>query len=151
MDTSPPADTVRHHFASAFLVTESGKIIGQKRDDKPGIGNPGKTSPFGGSLEGDETPLQAVWREVVKEETNLKLAQDDFIHLTDEVLWRELTQEWEVGHFYYVKIKDADLQGLEVYEGQGWAYMESRDAPDLIQPWSVVTNKMFDRVSDPDF
>ncbi|MAU34095.1 NUDIX hydrolase, partial [Candidatus Saccharibacteria bacterium] len=58
-----------HHYAGILLVTESGKLIGQRRDDKPGIDNPGKVATFGGTVEEGESFRYAAWRELVEEET----------------------------------------------------------------------------------
>ncbi len=52
----------------------------QFRNGPKGIGAAGMIGCFGGKIEADETPLQAVAREVA-EETNLKPAEADFVHL----------------------------------------------------------------------
>lgn len=142
--TIPVKDEIKHHFAGVFLVTESGKVVGQKRDDKPSIDNPGKVGNFGGTVEEGEDPLHAAWRELVQEETNLKIEKSSIKHLMDDVSWRKLTGEWEVRHFYYAYIKDSDLAGLEVYEGQGWAYIDGPDDPNLIDNWREPVAKLFE-------
>jgi ADP-ribose pyrophosphatase YjhB (NUDIX family) len=134
---TPEIGTIDHHYAGVLIVTKSGKMIGQKRDDKPGIDQPGKIGFFGGTVEPGEKPRYAAWREVVKEETNLSYSEDSFTLLFEDKGWRELTEEWEARHFYYITITDDQLRDLEVYEGQGWAEIFSPDDPllaDMIRP-----------------
>lgn len=140
----PTEDKVMHHFAGIFLVTESGKVVGQHRDDKPHIDHPNKLGTFGGAVEDGEDPLSAAWRELTQEETNLKIDKKDIHHLLDDVDWRDLTKEWEARHFYYAKIKDEDLADLQVYEGRGWGYINSPNDPDLIELWRPATRRLFD-------
>lgn len=125
----------RHHYAGIFLVTASGKIIGQQRDNKSTIDNPNRIGSFGGTVESGEDPHTAAWRELVQEETNLKLTLDDITLFFEDVAWRALTKEWERRHFYYARISDADLNALEVYEGQGWAFINSAQDELLIELW----------------
>ncbi len=146
MATPPPIKDIKHHWAGVFLVTESGKVVGQLRDDKPGIDNPGKVGIFSGKLEPGENPRQAAYREIVQEETNLTIAKDDIIYLQDITTWRELTGEWQLGHLYYAHIKEEDLASLEVYEGQGWAYITGPDDSRLIdaarEPLKCLLNRL---------
>jgi ADP-ribose pyrophosphatase YjhB (NUDIX family) len=139
----PKPEAIKHHFAGAFLVTNTGKVVGQRRDDIPTIDNPGKAA-FGGTVETGEKPLNAVWRELVQEETNLKVDVEDIRHLLDDVAWRELTKEWEVRHFFYVEVNDEELENLEVYEGQGWAYINSPSDPMLIESWREPVRLLFE-------
>jgi ADP-ribose pyrophosphatase YjhB (NUDIX family) len=142
----PPAEEITHHFAGIFIITESGKVIGQLREDKEGIDHPGKVGLFGGSVEGDEDPYDAAWRELVNEETNLKLAKEDIHHFIDDVGWRELTREWEVRHFYYVRITDEEVKNLEVYEGQGWTYMAGSDDVRLVDVLRDPIKRFFNKM-----
>jgi 8-oxo-dGTP pyrophosphatase MutT (NUDIX family) len=135
---------IKHHFAGIFLVTESGKVVGQQRDNKPNIDNPNKVGTFGGTVEEGEEPLNAVWRELTQEETNLEIGINKIKHLLDDIAWRELTQEWEVRHFYYAFIDDKELEDFVVYEGQGWAYILGPEDPELIELWRPATKKLFE-------
>jgi 8-oxo-dGTP pyrophosphatase MutT (NUDIX family) len=142
----PSPEAIKHHFAGIFLVTETGKVVGQQRDDIPTIDNPGKVAAFGGTVEEEETPLVAVWRELIDEETNLKVSKEDIVHLADDVAWRKLTGEWEVRHFYYVPIKEEVLRTMEVYEGQGWAFIAGPDDPKLIDTWVPIVRLLFEKL-----
>lgn len=138
----PKKKDIKQHFAGVFLITSSGQVVGQQRDDKPEIDNPGKVGAFGGTIEANEDPLSAASRELT-EETNLKLAKEEISHLMDDVAWRKLTGEWEVRHFYYASIDDDSLNNLEVYEGQGWSYISGPDDPNIIDTWRPVLRKLF--------
>lgn len=142
----PNTDKIKHDYAGVFLITESGKVIGQKRDNKPTIDYPDKVGIFGGAVEEGESPLDAAWRELTQEETNIKMDKKDIKHLLDDIAWRELTKEWEVRHFYYAYIKNEALDKLEVYEGQGWAYISGPNEPDLIESGQPVTKQLFDKL-----
>src|SRR5579871_4601842 len=102
----PDIKHIKHHFAGIFLITPNGQVVGQQRDGKPNIDNPGKVSAFGGTVEPNEDPLTAVLREITQEETNLKLDKQSVNHLVDDVAWRKLTSEWEVRHFFYASISN---------------------------------------------
>jgi 8-oxo-dGTP pyrophosphatase MutT (NUDIX family) len=148
---APSIDEIRHHYAGVFLIAPHGRVIGQRRDDIPTIDNPGRVAAFGGTVEDSEEPREAVWRELTQEETNLHIRPDDLCDLISDVAWRKLTSEWEVRHFFYVAITDTQLQGLEVFEGAGWAYIESPEDPHLIDSWRPVTRLLFERLAqEPD-
>ena len=146
---NPPSITeVSHHYAGCFLVTTDVKIVGQQRDNIPNIDNPNRIGSFGGTMEPGESPLNAVWRELVQEETNLRLEPQDFHLYFEDVAWRKLTSEWEGRHFYLARITDQQLQNLEVYEGQGWAYINSADDTLLIDLWREPVSKLIEFLKD---
>lgn len=143
MSKPPEVQDIKHHYAGVFLITPDKRVVGQHRDNKPQIDNPDKVGPFGGTVEPGEAPLQAAWRELVQEETNLNLPTNKIHHLCDEVAWRELTKEWEVLHIYYAYITQEELDNLNVYEGQGWAYISGPDDPNISTPVINAANKLF--------
>jgi 8-oxo-dGTP pyrophosphatase MutT (NUDIX family) len=104
---------ITHHYAGVLVVTKSGKMIGQQRDDKPGIDNPGKIATFGGTVEEGESYRYAAWRELVEEETNLNIQEESLELFLEDTSWRPLTSEWEARHFYKVIIDDTVLDTLE--------------------------------------
>lgn len=127
----------KHHYAGILIITQSGRLIGQQRDDKKGIDNPGKVATFGGTVEDGEDYRHAAWRELV-EETNLNIAEDELELFLEDKSWRPLTTEWEVRHFYKVFITDDELEKMKVYEGRGWAEIKGADDPDLVESWRKV-------------
>lgn len=143
MTSAPPIQDIEHRYAGVLLVTNSGKVIGQRRDNKPTIDNPNKIGTFGGTVDPGESPLEGAWRELVQEETNLKLFKEDLQPFMEDVAWRALTKEWEARYFFYTRITDEDVRNLEVYEGQGWAYINGLDDPDLIELWRPVVDKLY--------
>jgi 8-oxo-dGTP diphosphatase len=54
-------------IACSILIDTSNRFLLQQRDDVAGIVYPGKVGLFGGHLEGDETYLECVVREIHKE------------------------------------------------------------------------------------
>lgn len=69
-------------FAGGFLYNPKTKeVLLHKRDEKTDV-NPNKWGFFGGSSEGDETPVQTFIREM-KEELGITLAESEIIPLCD--------------------------------------------------------------------
>src|SRR4051794_24818244 len=64
MTASRPKD---RKVAAAIVFDTSGRLILQQRDDIPNILNPGKIGLFGGHVEGHETFLECVVREIHEE------------------------------------------------------------------------------------
>ncbi len=128
----------KHHYAGILIITQSGRLIGQQRDDKKGIDNPGKVATFGGTVEEGEDYRHAAWRELVEEETNLNIAEDELELFLEDKSWRPLTAEWEIRHFYKVFITDEELEKMKVYEGRGWAEINGVDDSNLVESWRKV-------------
>lgn len=53
--------------AAAIIVTDDGRYLLQLRDDIAGIFYPGHWGCFGGAISGNETPLEALRRELAEE------------------------------------------------------------------------------------
>jgi 8-oxo-dGTP diphosphatase len=71
----------QREVACALLIDTRGRFLLQRRDDIPGILQPGKVGLFGGHREGNETYLQCVVREVCEEISHFVRARR-FKHLT---------------------------------------------------------------------
>lgn len=132
---------MRHAYAGVFLVVD-GTVIGLLRDDVAGIDNPGRIGPFGGAVEPGEEPLAAAWRELVEEETNLRLAPADLEPFASDLAWRALTAEWEDRHVFVARITPEALTALEIYEGRQWAAIESADDPLLIDSYRIMLARL---------
>ena len=134
---------VTHYYVGIYLIGADGRIIGQQRDDKPGIDNPGRIASFGGTVEPGEDMPAAVRREL-SEETNLDVARLEIVPYFTDTAWRKLTSEWEERHFFYAKLSAEAVAGLEVYEGQGWQYIPSADDPRLVDGWRDPLRMLLD-------
>jgi mutator protein MutT len=86
-------------IAAAVLLTPDGRVILQRRT-KDDLTKPNKLALFGGHIEADETPEQAILREL-KEETSLKSFN-----------LKKLAEQ----HWY---IASVDSSTFDVYEGAG--------------------------------
>ena len=104
--------TNKKNQAHALIFDSKGRFLLQQRDDKeeaPKIKNPGTWGLFGGSIDGDETPLSCLRRELV-EEINL-----DYRHL------REIEQIRKLPLSIYLA-KFMGSKKLCQHEGQGMGW-----------------------------
>ena len=87
-------DTIKIQTSHAILQV-SGKYVLQLRDNKPTIASAGKWSLFGGMINGNETPLQAINREIL-EELNIKPEEYRFLWFADYYsdFFREIIRTW---------------------------------------------------------
>jgi 8-oxo-dGTP pyrophosphatase MutT (NUDIX family) len=115
-----------HIAASVVLVNLQGKLIFQKRDNKPGIRNPGMITAWGGACKPRETPLQAAVREMC-EETNMRPSETDFELLGTYVRDYAINRRQVVNHVFL--LRGVDEVKLHVYEGQGYVVVDPTKAP----------------------
>jgi 8-oxo-dGTP pyrophosphatase MutT (NUDIX family) len=109
--------------AEIILIRADGALLLQRRDDKPGITNPGLITAFGGHIEPGETPLEAAHREI-NEETNLNLGADDLKFFGKYRKTKAVHgEDWEV---YYHLVSNIDDANLRVFEGQGFVVVHDR-------------------------
>jgi 8-oxo-dGTP diphosphatase len=94
---------------SAILVNRDGQVLLQQRDNNPAIRYPGHWSLFGGTIEDDESPADAVAREV-KEEIDFEMRNFG--------LFREFVQN-NKREFAFAGELSAQLGELTLSEGQG--------------------------------
>ena len=102
------------------IVNSTGDYVFQRRtDDAPT--DAGLLGLFGGSIETDETPLEAAFREL-KEETSLDVSVEDLQLVIDADM---PTLKGPIhAHVFTVSIRETTL---EVYEGTGFEVL-SKDA-----------------------
>jgi 8-oxo-dGTP pyrophosphatase MutT (NUDIX family) len=129
-----------HRYAAALFVTKDGRLFGQHRDDIPSIDAPGKVSGFGGAVEDGELPREACLREIA-EETNRKVTDEMLEDFCSFTVWRPLTKEYERSVIYLVR--DVEVEGLEVYEGQGYKEITSADPAVVAPPIVPAAEKWF--------
>ena len=113
------SDEILYRGVSAIPVNPQGKILLQQRDDRPDLLFPGCWTTFGGAIEGDETPDEAMRRELL-EEIELDLALK---------LWKVQDFVVEVrGHpinarrYIYVGPIDQPAEKIKLNEGQALGY-----------------------------
>jgi NDP-sugar pyrophosphorylase family protein len=94
---------------SAILINPHGQVLLQQRDDNPAIRYPGHWSLFGGTIEDNESPADAVAREV-KEEIDYEMRNFG--------LFREFVQN-NKREFAFAGELTAPLDELTLSEGQG--------------------------------
>jgi 8-oxo-dGTP diphosphatase len=90
------------------------------RDDNPNIPNPNCWSLFGGGIEVGETPLEALKREI-NEETNIAIYDIKLIDSRDITL-RIKDKPYTVIGNIFLAYTDAELENIELYEGQKVGY-----------------------------
>jgi 8-oxo-dGTP pyrophosphatase MutT (NUDIX family) len=104
-----------------LLIRYDGALILQHRDDKPGIANPGMITAFGGSMEPNETPEQAAFREII-EETNLRPNLEDLKFINK--YQKHKATHGEDRNLYLYALKNIDDKNLQIYEGQGYVIVK---------------------------
>lgn len=114
---------------SSILISTDNEFILQQRDDKPGIARPGMITNFGGSLEGDERPIDAIIREI-EEELSMTLNEKDFSLLTSLVIKSSLSSEEHLTHLFVAhNIKKSDLF---LREGKAIVYVKFDESLDSL-------------------
>ena len=118
--------------SAAIITTDDGGVLLQHRDDKPGIWFPGYWGLFGGAIDDNESPLDALAREL-EEELSLDAGRINYFTQICFDLRR-----WGLGvrlrYFFEVPITRGQLDGLVLTEGQDakvWSMAEALRLPFL--------------------
>ncbi|MFW5884778.1 MAG: NUDIX domain-containing protein [Patescibacteria group bacterium] len=99
--------------SAGALITYGKKVLVLLRDDIPEIPDPGCWQLIGGYLEPNETPLEALIREI-KEEANLQISKDEPIEIGRVVLFGK--QEY---FLYWIKLPESKIKNIKLgNEGQ---------------------------------
>lgn len=98
-----------------IMVSPSGQVLLQQRDDKPGLAFAGCWTLFGGQVEPGETPDEAMRRELMEElEIEVPLTH-----------WRMYVEHWRgiivEQHVYHAPI-DRPVESMVLHEGQAMGY-----------------------------
>ena len=115
--------------ASVVLINENKEILLLLRDNRPDIPHPNLWSFLGGHLEGNETYLEALKREI-KEEINYEIKNPIFIEGIDD----------GVGNIVYIykdKI-EVGIDSLELNEGQKLGFFKFEDIFQLRVPIPLI-------------
>lgn len=103
--------------AACLISIDKEELVLQLRDESGAIFFPGRWGFFGGAIEGEETPLDAIIREVY-EELSIKIPKERFersglmtLKLSDFTLER---------HFFLLDISQDEASQIVLGEGQRW-------------------------------
>lgn len=108
----------REVIVNTIIVDKDGNVVLQRRDDKPGIGNPGMATCFGGHPEPEDHSLRDTAIREMREETNISFDEDELTYFKT-YRKRPETHGEDVYVTYYM-LRDVDISNLEVFEGQGY-------------------------------
>ncbi|NCA93647.1 NUDIX domain-containing protein [bacterium] len=99
--------------SSGALITYDKKVLMLLRDNNPGIPDPNCWQLIGGYLEENETPIEALIREV-REESNLRISEYEAIEIGKFIIPEKLEY-----FFYWVKLSEDKLKDIKLgNEGQ---------------------------------
>lgn len=124
-------------IASAVLVAEAdGRYLLQLRDEKPGLHLSGHWGLFGGGLEPDETPEDAMRRELL-EELGFAARGLESLAVSIHAIWPE-APVFRL-HFFAVPFSAAEHAGMVQREGAGQGLFTAAEACRLerISPWDL--------------
>lgn len=109
------ASSIRGRGAAALLVTEGGHYLLQLRDDVPGIWFPGFWGLFGGAVEANEEPADALRRELTEE---LGFSPGE-LHYFSQVVFdlSSFKDGFRQRYLYEVPIRAADVAEMKLGEG----------------------------------
>ena len=105
-------------YSHAILTTLDGRFIMQSRGYNPGITNPGGISLFGGGLEGGETPLECMKRELM-EEIELEVGNFELLWVSHGTAPDKVTP----AERYHYLVKNVDPSTLTLHEGDAICVM----------------------------
>lgn len=109
--------------ASALFVDAGGRVLLQKRDDKPELAFAGMWTFFGGAVEAGETHEQAVYREVAEE---LGWHAPKLVYWTTQVRPHVTAPDTHIVHNHiYVGRLTVSPDDLTLGEGQAMALFDA--------------------------
>lgn len=101
-------------IAGAILVSKTGSLLLQRRDNNPAIFSPNMISIFGGSAEpGEDNLLEVAMREI-EEETGLSPEKEAYVSLVD--FKNSYPDGRNITGSFFV-LKDIDKSELKITEG----------------------------------
>lgn len=147
MDEIKPVDLAKvnlsafkQQLADCVLLTQDGKLYMQRRPENWSK-HAGVVNLFGGHVESDETPAQAVIREL-KEETGADIQERDIVFIG--AITEGWTNHTEIVHVYFWHDKEGTLTGC--YEAEPIIFDTVEDAlahPKIMEyaKWALVECK----------
>ncbi len=127
-----PVDRTRcsHYSVAAVIRNPAGQLLLQHRDDKAGVTYPGHWSFFGGFVEQEETPADALRREIQEE---ISWCADNITHLTTSIFDQyERRNAVAYREYFLLEYDDRTHPRLTQREGQGMAWVGRDQLPDYV-------------------
>lgn len=103
-------------FCGLLIINQNNEILMQLRDNKPNIAEPNKWGTFGGKIEPNETPKQAIIREI-KEELDLDIKNPEFFKIFNGTTGKQ--------HVFIMKVKKEPK--IKILEGQKGEYISEKN------------------------
>lgn len=128
---------------AVILLTPERHLLLQRRDDKPEIWYPGYWGCFGGGIDPDETPAEALVREVREE---LSIGLESFSYFMTISFAVEGVTSKALPRFYFVShLSERQLAELVLGEGQEYrGFPGDRSLRDLrIAPYDAFAIDLF--------
>lgn len=115
---------------AALIIDCSNNICLQHRDEKENIFFPGLWGLFGGSVEANESPEQALIREI-KEELEIKVTESRKI-LTVTIDSTIPALDGKKRHFFLVKVSENQIKSIVLHEGQRYEFFSPEMIPSVL-------------------
>ena len=112
---------------AALIVDEDSRLCLQLRDERNDIFFPGLWGLFGGSVESNETPSEALCREI-EEELEIEISNFEKI-LTITVDFAHESLKGKKRHFFLVKVTQDQKKNMKLNEGQKFEFFDIKDIP----------------------
>ncbi len=118
------------HKALIAPINKQGKILLQDRSNIAKLGVTIAWGWFGGEIEGNETPLEAVIREV-EEELTIKLNPKDLVHIGNykDQIFTDLAM---ISDIYLWEMGDVTVDDLVLKEGLAMKFFDLDEAKKLL-------------------
>ena len=129
--------------AGCVLTDLNNNIYLQKRDQNKNIYFPGQWGLFGGSCEKDESPEDAIKREIFEELTIKIISPKKFLIL--KITTKYLGTKSRIRHFYHQKLNSTILSNIELREGETYNSFSFDKLPSLnkLVPFDAAAISIF--------
>lgn len=102
------------------------RVLFFRRDDKPTTKFPNHIDILGGGIEIDESPDEAIVREMGEELDDLRSGKP--FKLEGHRIFRVYTDEWGVEQYIFLKEADFDITDVRLNEGQYLVWLNEEEA-----------------------
>lgn len=120
----------------AGIIFINNKYLFQIRDNKPSIWFPGYNGFFGGLVDKNETPYQAIKREIL-EELNMPVVKASLLMKANFQV-NKLKKQRE-RHYYLISLKKNFEKKLKINEGSGFKFLSIKQLKhSKMIPWDIT-------------